>query len=387
MMKVGWSLVLVLSLVCVGCDGGKGGGSGTPGVAHVVQGATAPAAFQLTGTGVASDGNWKVTPDRVQVTITRLNLHGVDAANDTGADLVDCTVTYDRANASGESLLDCPFTVDAGSYTNMDVFTDGTVQILISDAVNGIYTDPASSTGLSSIAPAGGAALVPVTTTLGGGSSQYFVTPLVVGSGASLSLSLVVDAVQTTDVIVSGSGTVLEFGDYSPVRIFPTIGDPGVPQFYNSLGTAESYNSSLVLPHLVRVYFGAGVGAQPIVASFDQLATTLNSCQAGASGLVYSADPASSPPWNANGDRAGGWLGLDSSNNICGALAEGGVPNYSQYHSYFSMQKAANVGDSTTFACELTTAPTPPTSGTTYASGCPAFVAVLGSAQLMLVAD
>lgn len=169
--------------------------------------------------------------------------------------------------------------------------------------------------------------------------------------------------------------------------IFPTIGDPGVPQFYNSLGTADSYNSSLVLPHLVRVYFAAGAGAQPIVASFDQLAMSLNECQAGASGLVYSADPATSPPWNANGDRAGGWLGLDPSNNICGALAEGGFPNYSQYHSYFSMPKAANVGDSSLFTCELTSAPTPPTSGSTYASGCPGFVATLGSANLILVAN
>src|SRR4051794_3513588 len=101
----------------VGCSSSKSNGpngtatptpSGISGVAHVIQGATVPAALQFAAAAaLPSDGNWKVTPNKVAVTITRLNLHGLDAANDTGSDLVDCTVTYDRANTSGNSLLDC----------------------------------------------------------------------------------------------------------------------------------------------------------------------------------------------------------------------------------------------------------------------------------------
>lgn len=141
-------------------DGGGGGGDdvdaagggGVAGVAHVVQGATPPPAFAL-NTGVATDGKWYVSPDRLAITLTRVNFAGETPESGTGADLVDCVVTYDRAGDTLDELLDCPFSIAPGTYLGINVFVDSTVEVFIDDAVNGIFTDPGSETGVSSTEP------------------------------------------------------------------------------------------------------------------------------------------------------------------------------------------------------------------------------------------
>ena len=250
--------------------------------------------------------------------------------------------------------------------------------------MNNIYTDSASASGLTSTAPVGGADFVTVMSTLGGGFEQFFTEPLVVTTADELSLSVLVDAVQTTQVTVSGGGTTLEFGDYFPAVVVPTLGAPGSPQYYTSQGTANTYNGSLVLPHFLRIYYEAGVDGQPVRMSLDQLASAINPCQAGGFGYVFPGDPATSPP-SSSGDRAGGWLAVDPSDVICAAV--GADSEFTAYHSYFRMGSVPNVGNSTTFSCETTTTPTPPASGSTYEAGCPPIVSVLGSASLMLVAN
>lgn len=393
--SVGFALALVLTAAFVGCSGGGGGGGDDDDdddggsdnvVAQLVQGATAPAAFALAGGGPPTDGLWRISPEQVQVTITRVNFQGATEAESTGADLVGCTATFDRSQPSLTALGSCSFNVAAGSYTSMNMFTDPVAQILISDAVNGIFTDAASATGLSSIEPAGGAALVPVTTEFGGGFETFFTAPLVIGSGAGpVQLSFVIDAMHTADVTVSGGGTTLTFGDYFPARVFPTIGDPGTPQYFSSLSNGDSYNNSVGNPpHHIRVYYGPGADPQPVRLSLDQLAMQINACQAGGFGYVFPGDAATSPP-SSSGDRAGGWLGIDSSGTLCGAV--GDDSEFTGYHSYFTMPYITTVGATALFRCEMTDTPTPPASGTTYASGCPAHVAVLGSANLFLVAD
>ena len=396
-MKIDRSLVLLgfLALALAGCNGGGGDNSGgdddddgaTPAVsaiAHVVQGATAPAPFAFGAVVLPTDGNWRISPDQIRVKLTRLSFQGLTAETGTGADLVDCIVTYDRSAAALDSLLDCPFQIAPGTYTSMNLFLDPVADVLISDAVNNIYTDPASGTGLTTAAPLGGAAFVPVTSILGGGFEQFFTEPLVLGTADVLSLAALVDAVQTTQVTVSGGGTTLEFGDYFPAVVVPTLGAPGAPQYYTSQGTANSYNGSLVLPNQLRIYYENGVGAQPVRLALDQLSGAINSCQGGGFGYVFPGDAATSPP-SSSGDRAGGWLAVDPSDVICGAV--GTNSQFTTYHSYFRMGYMPNVGDTTTFSCEMTSTPTPPTSGTTYESGCPAITAVLGSASLMLVAN
>ena len=377
----------VLGAVSNGCAGGDGGsGDGNiAGVARVVQGATAPTALQITSavSFLPTDGSWHVSPDQVRMRITRVNLEAATPETGTGSDFEDCVVTYDRSNTSGFSLLDCPFALAPGTYFSMNLFLDPTADILISDAVNGIFTDPGAPGGLSNTAPAGGADFVSVTSEFGWSFLQYFSSPLVIGSEDSLSISLAVDAIQTTRVTVSNAGSTLEFSDYFPAVVFPSIGAAGSSQYYTSTGTADSYNDSLVLAQILRIYRGPGVDGQPVRASFDQRAGDLNTCTAGAYNDVFPADPAQTTQL-ANGDRAGGWLGRDDANTLCWAMADN---SYSTYISYMTMPQASTIGESMTVSCEPTTSPSPPVTGATYASGCPSLVGVPTTASLTLVAD
>src|SRR5438046_10562521 len=134
-----------------------------------------------------------------------------------------------------------------------DSFVDPTAEVLVSDATNGLYTDPSAPTKLSSTAPADGAAFVPVTATLGTAFQQFFSTPLVV-TDQPVSLSVVIDAVQTVQLTSSG-GTAPMFGTYFPAYVFPSIGGVVKPQYYTSSGTADTYDDSTGPANILRVYF------------------------------------------------------------------------------------------------------------------------------------
>ncbi|HUS65157.1 MAG TPA: hypothetical protein VMZ28_11470 [Kofleriaceae bacterium] len=354
-----------------GGDPDAGGGAGVTGVAHVVQGATPPPAFALTS-GASSDGKWYVSPDQIQVTLTRINFAGTTPENSTGADLTDCVVTYDRGNDTLDPLLDCPFSIPPGTYLGMNLFrADGPATILIDDAINGIYTDPGSPTKLSGTEPDGGAAPVEVSFGLGGGAEQFFAEPLVVEEGDTVSLAVVVDAVQSATIEVSDGGDTLEFNDYFPAYVLPTLGSAGTPQFYTSSGTADSYNDDLVLANILRVYYDAN--DSPVYSLFQQRAGAFGTCLDGVYGIgAYPADPDEVTPLN-DGSRAGGWLGKDDTDTLCWAYAADNT--YETYNNYLTMDHVDTVGMTTTVSCEQTADPTPPTSGSTYASGCPAIAA------------
>src|SRR5216117_3203988 len=90
---------------------------GTPGTAHLLQGATTPhsaAALRHSSAGLSS-GNWYVSPDKIKIKLTRINFAGATQQDSTDADLVDCVVTYDRAAATLAPLLDCPFSIGQSS--------------------------------------------------------------------------------------------------------------------------------------------------------------------------------------------------------------------------------------------------------------------------------
>ncbi len=356
---------------------------GTPGTAHLLQGATTPhsaAALRHSSAGLSS-GNWYVSPDKIKIKLTRINFAGATQQDSTDADLVDCVVTYDRAAATLAPLLDCPFSIGPGTYTSMNLFVDPTSEVLISDATNGLYTDPSAPTKLSSTAPADGAAFVPVTATLGTAFQQFFSTPLVV-TDQPVSLSVVIDAVQTVQLTSSG-GTPPTFGTYFPAYVFPSIGGVGKPQYYTSSGTADTYDDSTVLANIIRVYYEPN-GA-PTYSLFQQRGMSLMGCADGAYGIGAHAADNRTTPVNNDGSRPGGWLGLDSTNTMCWVYA--GDQAFSTYSNYLTMGKVPNIGDSTTLRCAQTTSPTPPSSGSTYASGCPPMTNQFVAVPMTLVAD
>jgi hypothetical protein len=262
----------------------------------------------------------------------------------------------------------------------MNLFVDPTPEVLISDATHALYTDPAAPTKLSATAPAGGAAFVPVPVTFGAAFEVFFAAPLVV-TDQPVSLSIVIDAVQTVQIRLAGGATPA-FGQYFPAYVFPAVGGVGKPQYYTSSGTADTYDDTAVLANILRFYYEPS-GA-PNYSVFQQRGMSLQGCASGAHGIgAYAADNRTSPA-NTDGSRPGGWLGLDSTNTMCWVYA--GDATFSTYASYLTMKKAANVGDSTTLNCVDTATPAAPTSGATYASGCPTITPAV-SVPLTLVAD
>jgi len=391
-------LALIVIAAC-GDDGGKADGQNdaridspgsnnpdaamTSGVAHVLHGPKVGNTFKKLGPvpAPATDGTWYVTPDQVKLKLLRINFAGANGANGTGADLTDCSLMFDKTTGSLASLLDCPFTLAPGTYAAMTVFVDGTFDVLINDATNGIYTDPASSSKLSATAPGGGAAFVQYVRPLGmSGIEQQFPTPITVTESDTISLAVVLDAIQTLPILVSSSGSSLAFKDLHqfPVNVFPTLSTPGVVKYFTSANTAESYNDSSVLANIVRVYEASG-GGQPVYLMFHQTASPI-SCATPAP--AYPVDPAMSASTIA-GSKLGGWLGRDSSETTCWVVPVDST--YAAYKAVFSLTNAVNVGDSATVACDATSTPTPPTSGSTYASGCPTFTPD-ASTTLQLVA-
>src|SRR5438094_981152 len=210
---------------------------------------------------------------------------------------------------------------------------------------------------------------------------QGATTPLVV-TDQPVSLSVVIDAVQTVQLTSSG-GTPPTFGTYFPAYVFPSIGGVGKPQYYTSSGTADTYDDSTVLANIIRVYYEPN-GA-PTYSLFQQRGMSLMGCADGAYGIGAHAADNRTTPVNNDGSRPGGWLGLDSTNTMCWVYA--GDQTFSTYSNYLTMGKVPNIGDSTTLRCAQTTSPTPPSSGSTYASGCPPMTNQFVAVPMTLVAD
>lgn len=378
--------ILLLMVAACGDDGGNGGqdaaGGSVAAVAHALHGAAVPVNARLAAPipAPATDGKWYVTPNKVKLTLERINFERMGGGMTVGADLTNCVVMFDKATPSLSNLLDCPFSIPPGTYLGMTLFVGGTYEVLIDDATNGFYTDPAAPSKLSTTAPSGGAQFITYTRPLGGGGAQQqFLAPVTVNEGDTLSLNIVLDAIHTVHVQVSGTSLSFVDPDQVPVNVFPTLQKPGVARYLTTANTADSYNDSLVLANIMRAYYGSD--GQPLYAFPEQTAGMINQCSTPAP--AYPTDPAMSTPLN-DGSRLGGWLGRDSTQTTCWV-----VPNdkaVTTYRAYFTLGNATTVGDMATLSCQKTTSPTPPSSGSTYAAGCPP-ITPDATANLQLVAQ
>jgi hypothetical protein len=364
-------------ILVVGCGGGDDGPK-AKGAAKVVAGAAVPGApFRPQASVLAADGDWIISPNKVRTRITHLNFY--TGTDNKGVQLSNCTVETDRSTASKSLILDCPFEVGPGTYLGMGVQLDPTFEILIDDAANGIFTDPASPSKLSGTAPAGGADFVSVTATGGYTLHAPLATPFVVEEGKDFSINLVVDVVHSTQVVVAGGAPAFNTANqWVPINVYPTPNEPGRALVFNAFGTAENFNrGDPPWGPFFRVYFSQG---QPTYLMLDG-----GGCSKGA-GPAFAADPAQSvfgPGPNGTG-KTGGYLGKDPDGNICWMFATDN--EYTTYDSYFWMPDVATVGGTAALSCEITSTATPPTSGTTYASGCPS-TAPSNLQTVTLVAD
>lgn len=371
---------LIVLGALAGCEGESKKKDPVPGTARFLNGVTS-SAFTFTFAGgtpsaATGGGSWNLSPDEVTATITGVTFEG---DSNWDSPMSDCSVTYDRSAGVQSEALTCPFGVAPGTYNAVRLSYSRTYQVLVDDPVNGFFTDPSSSTLLSTTLPAGGAAPIDFTTNGGGNRVLYLTEPLVITDEASVpQLDVVMHGIHTLFVSLAP----LEFRGYDkdPVALFPSITGAGKAAFYSNAGTADNVNVDNVPAELF--FFYDDFGPKEMMTTYTG---GIEGCMTGGPGSALAADPAQSPV-GSDGNRAGGYLGLDSSGALCWAL--GANNEFSSYQSIWRMMELDSAGSAvTTLQCQVTTTAPPPVSGSTYSSGCPTLGAITASEDVSLVAD
>jgi hypothetical protein len=367
------SCAAVVVLSCLAC----GGKSTVAARAHIVSGPAAPSSFAPRPPAGAphaapAAGHWFISPDEGTVTLLSLTFRSADGSKESVA-LAGCSPSYSRRSSSLSTLLDCPFQVPSGTYVGVDIEVAATAQVLINDAVHGIYTDPSSPTGLSTTPPAAGAQLAALTVPASnnGGKSNTIesalATPFVVGNGQAdggseaIELTIIEDMIHTVFVDVTGSTAKFDTTlPQPPVSLLPSVTGPGRVEYYAPSGTAQNVNVGPATGNeagSVRLFY-----APPPQPAFVWHVVPGPSAS-------YAANPAK---FSGSGFKPGGYLGLDSTGTACWALAGDDSFTWATYSQLCQMKVAANVGETTSVKCQHMGSVPAPSSGDTYASGCPA---------------
>ena len=355
------------------CGGGDTGVSVT---AKVLNGAT-PGGAARTAPLVApvpQNGNWDLSPNKMKLKLVRVSLS--DSANGAGsgtsADLTDCTIEYDRDKAGLATLVECPFTLtNAGTYHGFNVSFDSSYDVLIDDAANGFFSDPAAASKISTTMPSGGAQFVTVKT-MGGttfGASGALPEPITIADGDQVTLSIVVNGLQFMRVAVNGGTVSLGyFGNGDPFR-------PDMTASFGDVARVNFYVQTAINTALSR-YAGGDTSSPPPpqgithINAFYSNATTASALFVGLNGEPMSCGPLGSA--GAIGAAAengyGGYLGRDSAGTLGWALPKDST--WTAYSAEFAMAEATNLGATTTLYCKKLTSDPSPTGGT-FASGAP----------------
>ena len=354
-------MALALLVVLTGCsDDAQGGDIVAGSMRFVLGGTSTTTAVAIAGpaTLVAND-EYIVSPQKAKITFTSVEFRD-QGGNVLGrSDFVDCTVTYDRSLASGSTLLDCPLTMPVGEVFQLAVYFDKTMDLLISDDTNGIYSDPSVPSKYSATPPAGGAAFVPYTIMIGDGTSRA--TPIVLPRAITIEaastprLYITTDMIQTFQIKVDAGGSTLTAHPRNdPVALFGGLTSGG-SRFLSNASTIESYKIGSVNGfHTLRIFYDEA--GQPLFLMSP------NTC-----GPDGPKGAWASPPIGAT---IGGWLGTDANHDL--AWAQPATNTYAEYTAYYVMTDPSTIGQTAMLKCKATAAPPPPADGQTYASGAPA---------------
>src|SRR2546426_5381179 len=272
---------------------------------------------------VPKDGQWYLSPDKMILTVTSIQLQGGSMDRVT----VNCSFTYDRSQPGLTKLSDCPFAATAGTYSGLNLQISPTYQVLINDSVNGFYS---TSSGIVTSPPAGGAQYLTVTTNSFSGIASEFPAPIDVSSSAPPTLSVVVNGLQFFRVQVSSGAVSLgwpDVGDTDPRRPDMTVSVDALAKvaFYSNQGInsagAICTGGACAPPPL------QGVIAAYIFYSSASVPTWIQ--------LVLNGTP-SGCPIGASGAFSGrGYLGLDTADTLGWALPTDN--SFSSYSTEFNM--------------------------------------------------
>ncbi|MCX5742202.1 MAG: hypothetical protein NT062_06875 [Proteobacteria bacterium] len=347
-----------------GRTGIDGRSDGVAGSMRFVLGGTAPiqAVARRTGPSALAPGDgYIVSPRQAKIRFAAVAFRQADGSKLGGGDvpLTDCVVTYDRAMPSGSTLLDCPITMPVGEVASLDLAFDKAMELLVSDGIAGIYSDPAVPSKYATTPPVGGAGFVPYTVTIGGpeptrATPIVFASPITIAAGSTPTLAVTTDMIQTFQLVVDAGGTTLTASPGNdPIAVFGGL-SPGSSHFLSNASQIESYRIGSVNNfRSMRVFYDAD--ARPL---FMMSPVT---CGVGAGMGVWATGTFG--PGNV-----GGRLGTDVAHQTGWAQV---APGGSSYDAYYVMAEPVALGDTTMVKCQATTTPPMPADGMTYASGAP----------------
>ncbi len=326
--------------------------------------------------GTPSDGPWKLTPKKMTVTVTGVAFAepGTDP-NQVSTNMVSvsgCSATYDQTQPSLMKLSDCAIAAASGTYGSVTIAYSTTYQVLIDDPA-GIYTDPTSSTGLTTARPSGGPQIIPVRDQNGGSATNYmttyFASPVSVDKNNPPKLFVVFNPIHWVTTMVSG-GVPAAPGMSGNPPITPAVSGFGKAEYYSNLGTIQAFDSGA---------FGCSGNSCTSFLVLYSDATTAQSVNQVDGNLQLCNGTNNSPnvAFNQNGLSWGtfGMLGRDSGGVLTWALPGPTTNNntaISGYRGVMQMSEVAALGGSTTLSFQCTTSPPAPLAGAVnYGSGHP----------------
>lgn len=315
-----------------------------------------------------ADGRWAITPDQARITLVSVTFTEA-SGQPQSASLTNCKPTYSRTDPALTKLLDCPFEIPPGTYTSIGIGASTTYEMLLNDPLNGFFTTSGATKVVTS-PPIGGSQFASFTVSGPGGMGNvltyalYLKQPLVVTPGSTIALDILVDMIHMVGIDVSGGGATatVDVGPPTlPAELVPSVSGAGRTEFYS---VASSSANRRVGPLGTTSTWG---GVRAFYAEPPQPSYIFHPVPGPSQ--AYNVNPANAPP-NGTSFKAGGYLGVDSQMRMCWAMPTDYT--YASYNRICRMQLATALNASTTLECQtMSTAPAP-TSGDTYASGCPA---------------
>lgn len=317
---------------------------------------------------VPANGRWFISPEKITMKLKHVFFSGPDQTENIP---VDCTVTYDRSKPGLAQLADCPFTVPPGRYNAVTVFFDKNIDYLVNDPATGFYS---TATGIVTTPPSGGA--VAYTLSLGTNaevapSPMQFPTTLNIADSASLTVSIVVNGIQSLRVDVNGGAVTPGWAGTPNSTNIP----PDLVAAVGTLAGVEFYASQAL--NTTGSFCAGGACANP-PTGITAVSVYYSSASTPAMvGMQFNGTPSICGPFGVGFmNSAKGYLGLDAQNNLGWAI--GSDQNFTSYTLEMRMARVTSLGGSTTVYCKnRSTDPAPP--GGTYASGAPAIAAAANS--------
>jgi hypothetical protein len=392
--SIRWAVLpAALLLATLPACGGGGGGGGTlvQGTAHLLNGSTAAgvtasalreAPGQVANSATPADGQYRITPEKMTVTIAAVAFSNTDdEIHGNKVELDGCSATYDQTKASLTSLADCSLSAPAGTWSRLTVFYGNTYQALFDDAV-GFYSDPASPTGLVSSPPAGGAGFIGVTDQNAGGDAVgqltlYLPSSVTIDADHPPQAYIVFNPIHWMVTTVS-SGTASTPAMAGNPPIIASVSSFGKAAYYTTVGTIGAYLMQGDSYGLVLLYLDASTPY--LVTEVD--GTSLARVDAYANAAVaFSGDTLEWGRFGRLGRDADGVLAW------CPAYydSSGTSPAVLGYRGVAAMAEVDAVGDVTTLTYRKTSSPPAPASGVNYSSGHPVFTADGSFSMTLLV--